>query len=179
MCSSLNLSTLDQYSTSETSYCSHRETSYAVQSDTRLFEYDERILYQKSLRVYEKKLSDIIVMLFNDITGVPTYSVTWSDETVYYTRFINDDLVNPILSNTTQTNTRGNPTYFDLQEYLKSGSQVIVHPYMHRIVRESAVSILLMSNPTCAVFHVLHAQGVPTSILLIPLVQNLPGHVDL
>jgi hypothetical protein len=105
VCSSLNLSTLDQHSTGEMSYCSHREMSCAMQSVTRLFECDEQIPHQKSFHTCEKKPSDTIGVLLNDITGVRTHSMTRSDETVYCTGSINDDLMNPmLLSNAAQLN---------------------------------------------------------------------------
>jgi hypothetical protein len=53
-------------------------------------------------------------MLLDDTTGVCAHSVTRSNETVYCTRSINDDLMNPILlSNTAQINTQENPTCLD------------------------------------------------------------------
>jgi hypothetical protein len=129
--SNLILPALDQHSTSERSYHSHRETSYAVQSNTQMYEHNELILRQKSFCAYEKKSSDIIVVLVNDIICILMYSVTRSDETTYPIRSVMDYLVNLTLLNTTLTNARGNPTYFDLQEYLKSGSRAIIHPCMH------------------------------------------------
>jgi hypothetical protein len=107
---------------------SHWDTSYAVQSDTRLLECDGLIPYRWFCHIYEMKPSDAIGASLNDITGVYAHCVTLGNETasdhldsvntepfwlVCCIGFINDDLTNPtLLFNATEINT--NPTYLYL-----------------------------------------------------------------
>jgi hypothetical protein len=194
MCLSLNLSTLDPCYTGETSYCSHRETSYAVQSNNKVPKCGEPILYWESLhftscgfdaihellnhrsQTYEKKSSNITVLLADDVAGISIHPMTLSDETVYCPRFINDDLVNLTLSNITFINTRGNPTYFTLQECLTSESWMNAHPYMHLFgdYLQYMISISICKNSDDK-----HSQfPVREGTVSIPGMPN-PAYVDL
>jgi hypothetical protein len=87
---------LDECSAREMSYCSHWETSFAVQSDTRSFECDGQIPHQQSLHAHEKKPSNAIGMFLDDTAGVFMCSVPQRNETVCCAGSINDCLMNPV-----------------------------------------------------------------------------------
>jgi hypothetical protein len=98
---SLLPSVLGQYSTGETSYHSHQERPYAQQCDTRVLECNERYPDKTSLRVYDRKPSDIITVLIDIVIDVFLYSAIRNDEMAYSIESTGNDFMDHMGSDTT------------------------------------------------------------------------------
>jgi hypothetical protein len=98
---SLPPSILGQYSASETSYRSYQEMSYTQQCDTRVLECNERYPDKTSLRVYDRKLNDIITVLIDIVIDIFLRSAPQNDEMVYSIESTGHDFMNHARSDTT------------------------------------------------------------------------------
>ena len=145
---SLLPSTLDQYSTGETSYRSYQEMPYAQQCDTRALECNEQHPDKISLRVYDRKSSDIVTALIDVVIDISLCSVIRNDETVCYIESIDNDFMNHMPSDTTRTVAREPrlpicSNILDLQTFLHSVTYPYVRAYMCQLVQSNTVSTLI------------------------------------
>jgi hypothetical protein len=178
--SSLNSSVLDKRSTGEMSYRSHWETSYTVQSDTRLLEYDGQIPCQQSLHAYEKKSSNVMGMFLDNAVGVFIYSIPRRNETVCCIESINDCLMNPISTlNTIHINALKDPMYLVCRAFHIQNPSTLVF------------SVVLIQNlsgylPDCEISQVYgcignqmrHMQAIGSLVPVILLVRFLLEYND-
>jgi hypothetical protein len=122
-----------------------------MQSDARLLKCNGLIPYQCSYHIYETKPSNAIGAFLNDITGVCTYYMTQGNVTANYLL----DSVN---------------------------TESIWSIYCIRFINDGLLNLALLlniteinTNPTYHDLYTSHIPGTSPLIILILLIQNLPG----